>query len=250
MNLNCEDLEKDPVFSGPKHEFRQKLILDMLNLPKGSRVLDAACGVGNLFFKLIKYGYDTTGIDLSDINIKDLMKNGKARGLNVDDKVKKMNVLKMDFPDGSFDGVICGEVLEHIEEDYLVVEELNRVLKKNGVCVVTVPANPKLWDFNDELSGHVRRYNKNQLVKLFEKHGFKVEKINYYGFPLMRFYVKYIYSQMLKKKISNERKNEMINMKIRKFEKLYPLMSYLFYIDKLFNWLPYGIGLIIRGRKI
>src|SRR3989344_4404930 len=215
MNLNCEDLEKDPVFSGPKHEFRQKLILDMLNLPKGSRVLDAACGVGNLFFKLIKYGYDTTGIDLSDINIKELMKNGKARGLNVDDKVKKMNVLK-----------------------------------KDGVCVVTVPANPKLWDFNDELSGHVRRYNKNQLVKLFEKHGFKVEKINYYGFPLMRFYVKYIYSQMLKKKISNERKNEMINMKIRKFEKLYPLMSYLFYIDKLFNWLPYGIGLIIRGRKI
>ena len=249
MELSKEDLESDPVFSGPKHEFRERLVLKMLKSIKKGKILDAGCGIGGIFFKLIK-DYEVYGIDISEVQLNALYKEASKKNLEINGKVQRMDMKKMSFSDETFDAVICGEVLEHIKEDYDVVKEFNRVLKINGSCVVTVPANPKLWDFNDELSGHVRRYRKKNLRKLFESNGFKIEKISFYGFPIMRFYTKYIYSSMLKRKIKNEANNKKINVKIVKYNKIYPLMSYIFDIDKLFNWSPFGIGLIVKARKI
>lgn len=55
---------------------------------------------------------------------------------------------QLPFHDGSFDGVVCSEVLEHVEDDAAVVREIARVLKPDGVAALTVPcANyPALWD--------------------------------------------------------------------------------------------------------
>ncbi|MCY4112330.1 MAG: class I SAM-dependent methyltransferase [Chloroflexi bacterium] len=55
---------------------------------------------------------------------------------------------QLPFRDGSFDGVVCSEVLEHVEDDTAVVREIARVLKSGSVAALTVPcANyPALWD--------------------------------------------------------------------------------------------------------
>jgi SAM-dependent methyltransferase len=42
-------------------------------------------------------------------------------------------------PDGSFDVVICTEVLEHIPEPIRVVEEISRLLRKGGLLILTAP---------------------------------------------------------------------------------------------------------------
>lgn len=55
---------------------------------------------------------------------------------------------RLPFRDGSFDGLVCSEVLEHVLDDASVVHEIARVLKPGGVAALTVPcANyPALWD--------------------------------------------------------------------------------------------------------
>ena len=55
---------------------------------------------------------------------------------------------QLPFRDGSFDGLVCSEVLEHVDDDASVVREIARVLKPGGVAALTVPcANyPALWD--------------------------------------------------------------------------------------------------------
>ena len=46
----------------------------------------------------------------------------------------------MPFPDGTFDGVIAAEVLEHIPADQAAMNEIARVLRPGGLAAVTVPA--------------------------------------------------------------------------------------------------------------
>ncbi|GAI07822.1 unnamed protein product, partial [marine sediment metagenome] len=43
------------------------------------------------------------------------------------------------FPENSFDYVICSEVIEHIPEDEKAISEVKRVLKNNGIFIITTP---------------------------------------------------------------------------------------------------------------
>ena len=45
-------------------------------------------------------------------------------------------------PDGSFDGVLCSHVLEHVEDDAAAMSELRRVTAPGGWCLVMVPIDP------------------------------------------------------------------------------------------------------------
>jgi 2-polyprenyl-3-methyl-5-hydroxy-6-metoxy-1,4-benzoquinol methylase len=140
----------------------------------------------------------------------------------------------------SFEGIICSEVLEHIEDDDKAVKEIHRVLKKDGKLFISVPANPKLWDKSDRWASHHRRYTKECMMSLLENNGFKIKKGYYWGFPITRLYHKNIFLRKLNKP---ETKN---NNKIRKYSKI---LSNIFKIDNLFNWTNKGIGLIIVAEK-
>lgn len=59
------------------------------------------------------------------------------------------------IPDGSFDVVVCTEVLEHVAQPFDAVAEIRRVLKPAGVASVTTPFNfrihgplPDCWRFS------------------------------------------------------------------------------------------------------
>ncbi len=107
-----------------------------------------------------------------------------------------------------------------MQEDRKVVREFNRVLKLGGICVVTVPINPELWDLWDEMAGHIKRYKKQELIELFEGNGFKIEKLNFWGFLLMRFYHRTIF--LLWAKITRFKKDSERNRcTLTKIEKKY-----------------------------
>ena len=55
------------------------------------------------------------------------------------------------------------------------------MLKDNGHVLVTVPAYQFLWSDLDRLLGHVRRYNKRDLVRCFEEAGFTVSVAFYFN---------------------------------------------------------------------
>jgi len=82
------------------------------------------------------------------------------------------------FADGSFDRVICSEVLEHIEPYRQVLAEIGRVLKPGGKLAVSVPRQwPErlCWSFSDEYSrepgGHIRIFNARHLRRDIEAIG-------------------------------------------------------------------------------
>lgn len=53
----------------------------------------------------------------------------------------KMDVQAMPFEEGSFDVVICNHILEHVDDDWLALSEIKRVLKPDGWALVLSPIN-------------------------------------------------------------------------------------------------------------
>jgi SAM-dependent methyltransferase len=66
------------------------------------------------------------------------------------------------------------DVLEHIEEDEVVLEELRAALEPNGRLVVTVPQHPWLWSAADAFGQHKRRYARAELVSKLQGTGLEV----------------------------------------------------------------------------
>lgn len=75
--------------------------------------------------------------------------------------------------DGEFDSAICTAVLEHLEEPDKAIKEVNRVLKKGGYAIYTVPL---FWHLHEEPRDFYR-YTKYGLKYLFEKNGFEIVEL-------------------------------------------------------------------------
>jgi SAM-dependent methyltransferase len=84
---------------------------------------------------------------------------------------------RLPFADASFDLVLSSDAWEHIEQDDEVADESFRVLRPGGHLLVMVPAGMDLWSGHDTALGHVRRYEKDQLVALVGGAGFRVDDV-------------------------------------------------------------------------
>ncbi len=76
--------------------------------------------------------------------------------------------------DDSFDAVICGQVLEHVEDDTAIMKEMVRVLKPNGLICIIVPSAGPEHDKPD-----YRRYTRETLTRLAMKAGLDLLECNY-----------------------------------------------------------------------
>lgn len=103
-----------------------------------SKVLDVGCGIGVLG-QLIKekYNSDVFGIDLAESAIKIARKQGVV--------AKKSDINnRWPYKDSTFDVVVCVQVLEHLYNPDFFFKEAKRVLKKNGVLIISTP-NLAAW---------------------------------------------------------------------------------------------------------
>lgn len=156
-----------------------------LNIRPGDRVLDIGCGEGRHTVRMCQEeGTVCTGADYGFDNLKTT--RGKLQFHQaIDDLLCKdwnlscMDITAMPFDTDSFDVVICSEVLEHIPDDDTAIDELARIVKPGKTLAVSVPrAWPEkiCWQLSDEYfnanMGHVRIYNKDQLVDRIKKRGF------------------------------------------------------------------------------
>ncbi len=83
------------------------------------------------------------------------------------------------YRDEAFDFISALDVLEHIENDNLAVSEIGRILKKNGIAVITVPHRMKYYTTQDKIIGHYRRYEIKQIISLFNK--FNLRDLRIFG---------------------------------------------------------------------
>lgn len=245
----------DPEFLGPKHWFRQSLIIsEILKIKRQGLILDFGCGSGTLLTRLGYLGFSGMGIDASkeavDYFTKQIGKN------NLKDKIiariGNEEYLSSEKYINKFDVIIASEILEHLKDEKHAIKTFYNSLKSKGICAVTVPAHPYLWDINDDFSSHYRRYEKEKLVKIFTQAGFKIKKIYYWGFPLSLLWHKLIFLPLINRKIKTKTrytnsKNLMGYLLSHKLIK--KLAALPFWIDQLFNWTEKGGSLLLIAEK-
>jgi SAM-dependent methyltransferase len=141
---------------------------ELADLPPG-RALDVGCGPGGNSETLQRLGWRVTALDYA----RSATEMARARHLPVVQADARM----LPIGDGALDLVLSTDAWEHIEEDSRVAAEAYRVLRPGGQLLVMVPAGMDLWSGHDLALGHVRRYERDQLVALVRSAGFRVDSV-------------------------------------------------------------------------
>jgi SAM-dependent methyltransferase len=74
-----------------------------------------------------------------------------------------------------YDVIGAFDVIEHIEQDQLVLDNLARALKQGGSLIISVPQHRWLWSHVDEFACHVRRYTRTELIQKVKAAGLEVK---------------------------------------------------------------------------
>jgi trans-aconitate methyltransferase len=76
--------------------------------------------------------------------------------------------------ESELDAIGAFDVLEHIEEDEVVLRQICKALKPGGIVLITVPQHRWMWSAVDEYACHVRRYSANELHQKVGRTGFEI----------------------------------------------------------------------------
>lgn len=163
---------------------------DDLGLQKGDLLLDLGAGAGRHAFESFRRGARVVAFDYDAAELKDVaglfaaMREAGEAGLEEGSLAVTANgdALALPFPDNTFDRIICSEVLEHVSDDQVALDEVFRVLKPGGVVAATVPSwlpEQICWALSEEYhapfveGGHVRIYTEPKLRARMRKAGLK-----------------------------------------------------------------------------
>jgi SAM-dependent methyltransferase len=129
-------LKDDNEYNFPKkgiNKYTTKYIRSLPNLA-GKVVLDIPCGDGRASYEFKKKGAEVKAFDL----FVDFMKLSDVKAQYAD--------LSEDLPieDESVDYIICQEGIEHIPNQLKVLQEFNRVLKKDAILLITTPNDSQI----------------------------------------------------------------------------------------------------------
>lgn len=146
---------------------------DQLGVKAGEKLLDMGAGGGRHAFEAVRRGAHVIAFDLGMDDLRQAASTLYAMELEEKPAGIGMcvqgNALQLPFADGSFDRIICSEVMEHIPDDRGAARELARVLRPGGTIAVTVPSffPEKInWALDSDYhapaspGGHVRIYRK------------------------------------------------------------------------------------------
>lgn len=113
---------------------RFRKIRDLLQLSNNDNFLDIGCGSGYFLNKAIcKRG---VGVDISDLMVKAALENCKNNGKKF---IVQSDAENLPFKKRSFDKIVSTEVIEHVLHPIALLEEIERVSKKETVIVITIP---------------------------------------------------------------------------------------------------------------
>lgn len=139
-------------------------------LKPGAKVLDIGCG--DAIFAELMPEFEWYGVD---INVEKATKRIPAERLKTHD----LMVAPYDFQTGMFDAVITSEVLEHVWDLRIVHKEVKRLLKRDGIYVISTPN----WAWLQNLLEHHTR-----LKSEFDL-PWQIEHIRHYDFDLHKKYL-------------------------------------------------------------
>jgi SAM-dependent methyltransferase len=90
-------------------------------------------------------------------------------------------VTALPYPDATFDLVCALDIIEHVDDDRAAWSEVARVAKPGAVVLVSVPLHPSRWTAFDDVVGHKRRYEPQELRSRLAEQALVVEESAIYG---------------------------------------------------------------------
>jgi len=144
--------------------------LELLNRQKFAvanshgRILDVGCFDGKLITYLFRQGIEGEAIDFCDQFLEIARKNLSSVGGNPS-LIKKGLFQKLPYENEIFDSVISQETLEHFFQPETMLSEIQRVLKKGGFFIGSVPLENKI----DAVS-HIVYYTFNGMKSLLNQY--------------------------------------------------------------------------------
>ncbi|WP_205474574.1 class I SAM-dependent methyltransferase [Nocardioides sp. SYSU D00038] len=148
---------------------RRALVRRLLRGVPAGRAVDVGCGGGGNTGVLRDLGWTVAGLEHSPVAAA----IAAGRGLDV----VRGDARALPFADGSLDLVMSTDMWEHVDDHEAVAAESARVLRRGGRLLVAVPCSMRLWSGHDVALGHVRRYERDELVGLVERHGLRVTDV-------------------------------------------------------------------------
>lgn len=138
---------------------------------RGGKLLDVGCSIGGFVSAAQATGWEATGIDISSA-----VEVGKSKGLDL----QQMDLKKANFPKSNFDVVTLLDVIEHIPDPCLLLEEIYQILKPSGCVFILTPnlsgLSSRLLRENWESVGpqdHLALYTRKTLGKMLHGVGFR-----------------------------------------------------------------------------
>lgn len=246
-NFSFRSLIEYEISPGIKCKF--DLILDNMNLKKKYRNgLDLGCS-GNSLLWFLQNVRNKSFLDISAIPLSSY--SSRSEDLIVDRDIINSNhplcgdICYLPYANETFDFVSSLDTLEHVKTDEKAIAEISRVLKQNGLCVITVPHRKDFYTVQDKIIGHHRRYEIEEIIKIFDKYHLKcIQYFNVYG-RMMRF----VYFQTLNPKKTEDK---LISLRLKyKTNRLFKLfwniamkfISRLMKIDAKYHKLKNGMNL-------
>lgn len=159
---------------------------------------------------------------------------------------------ELPFDDSFFDGVVLAEVIEHLFEDYVALNEIRRILKDDGVLVITVPY---ISNRQDEAPYHVRVHTRKTIERLLAYCGFRIEEHFYRGLicrlPRKNIITRYfvLAPRVILKSLLGDRGLELYRRSCFFFEKWIGSRHFLSNIQKAFTSYG-GIMKVRKGERI
>jgi len=173
------------------HVHRQlRNITDLSTKENGIAILDAGAGFGQYSFWMYKYfkNCNILAVDVKEEQVADCNSFFQRCGVsNVRFELADLTKFKQE---NNFDLVLCVDVMEHIEQDILVLQNFCSSLKLGGMLLISTPSDQGGSDAQDDsdesfIEEHVRNgYNIDEMKSKLLEAGFSKSEINYsYGIP-------------------------------------------------------------------
>ena len=169
QNLRFKALVEVPIRLVRRQRSRK-----ILRLMDSGRILDVGCGRGRMLDEFKRRGWETFGTELSE------QAAGAAReefGLNV----RSIPLEDWGFEDKFFDAITLWHVLEHLPDPRGTLREVSRILKDDGLLVVSTPnfdsfqakVSKEKW-FHLDVPRHYYHFSTGTLTQMLESVGFRV----------------------------------------------------------------------------
>jgi GT2 family glycosyltransferase/2-polyprenyl-3-methyl-5-hydroxy-6-metoxy-1,4-benzoquinol methylase/Tfp pilus assembly protein PilF len=153
--------------------------------PKSQTILDVGCATGMFGSQMKqKLGAEVWGVEpVEDIGEKAKDVIDKVYIGKIEDQINQL-------PKNYFDSIIFADVLEHLEDPYLILDLIKEKLSDNGEIIASIP-NVRHWSvLKDLIEGkweyqdagildrtHLRFFTKSSIIKMFQNAGYKINDI-------------------------------------------------------------------------